>query len=297
LKSASFESVQLTNIQGVVDDIVSPAATLKINGVAKGASQELLKYYVDSPSGKSIEAISKKIEILGNAQLKINIDMPLNDTKETKLQGEVKLDRNQARINQRLDVQEISGDILFSEENIIGRNLRAQLLGGEVLIDNANKLPWQTSSDMKVSGKVDINQLIQALNTSSSSEVKKIQAQLNGLIAYDGKLAIRSKGYQLDLSLKLDQLNSQFPAPFNKKSGQALTGQFNLSNLSDSSDKATSGQLKLGKIIDAKFLSNANQKVRLGLGINAPRIHPTTRFFKHHCFRSAGCISLAELAR
>lgn len=278
LKSASFESVQLTNIQGVVDDIVSPAAILKINGVAKGASQELLKYYVDSPSGKSIEGISKKIEISGNSQLKINIEMPLNDTKETKLQGEVKLDRNQARINQRLDVQEISGDILFSEENIIGRNLRAQLLGGEVLIDNASKLPWQSSSDMKVSGKVDIDQLIQALNTSGSSEIKKIQAQLNGLIAYDGKLAIRSKGYQLDLGLKLDQLKSQFPAPFNKKSGQALTGQFNLSNLSENSDKATSGQLKVGKIIDTKFLSGANQKVRLGLGINAPGYIPQQGF-------------------
>ena len=278
LKRASFESVQLSDIQGVVDDVVSPTATLKINGVAKGSSQELLKYYVDSPSGKSIEAISKKIEISGNAQLKINIEMPLNDTKETKLQGEVKLDRNQAKINQRLTVQEISGDLLFSEENIIGRNLRAQLLGGELIIDNVNKLPWQSSSDMKVSGKVDINQLIQALNTSDSSEIKKIQAHLNGLLAYDGKLAIRSKGYQLDLGLKLDQLNSQFPAPFNKKSGQGLTGQFNLSNLSEDPDKPTSGQLKIGKIIDAKFVSGANQKFRLGLGINAPGYVPQKGF-------------------
>jgi uncharacterized protein (TIGR02099 family) len=278
LKKASFESVQLTDIEGVIENIVSPTATLKINGVAKGASQELLKYYVDSPSGKGIEAISKKIEISGNAQLKINIEMPLNDTKSTKLQGEVKLDRNQAKINQKLDVQQITGDILFSEENIIGRNLKAQLLGGELLIDNANKLPWQSSSDMKVSGKVDINQLIQALNTSDSSEVKKIRAQLNGSVSYDGKLAIRAKGYQLDLGLKFDQLSSQFPAPFNKKSGQGLTGQFNLSNLSETADKATSGQLKVGKIIDAKFLSSANQKVRLGLGINAPGYIPQQGF-------------------
>jgi len=278
LKRASFESVQLTDIEGVIDNIVSPASTLKINGVAKGSSQELLKYYVDSPSGKGIEAISKKIEISGNAQLKINIEMPLNDTKSTKLQGEVKLDRNQAKINQKLDVQQITGDILFSEESVIGRNLRAQLLGGELLIDNANKLPWQSSSDMKVSGKVDINQLIQALNTSDSSEIKKIQTHLNGLVSYDGKLAIRSKGYQLDLGLKLDQLSSQFPAPFNKKSGQGLTGQFNLSNLSESTDKATSGQLKVGKIIDAKFISGANQKLRLGLGINAPGYIPQKGF-------------------
>ena len=278
LKSASFESVQLSDIQGVIENIVSPTATLKINGVAKGSSQELLKYYVDSPSGKSIEAASKKIEISGNAQLKINIDMPLNDTKKTKLQGEVKLDRNQAKINQKLDVQEITGDILFSEENILGRNLRAQLLGGEVLIDNASKLPWQSSSDMKVSGKVDINQLIEALNTSDSSEIKKIQGQLNGLVAYDGKLAVRSQGYLLDLGLKLDQLNSLFPAPFNKKSGQALTGQFNLSNLSDGSDKATSGQFKVGKLIDAKFVFGDKQKLRLGVGINTPGYVPQKGF-------------------
>ncbi len=278
LKSASFESVQLTDIEGVIENIVSPSATLKINGIAKGSSEELLKYYVDSPSGKALQGISKNIEVSGNAQLKINIEMPLNDTKSTKLQGEVKLDRNQVKINQKIDVQQITGDILFSEENIIGRNLKAQLLGGELLIDNANKLPWQSSSEMKITGKVDINQLIQALNTSDSSEVKKIQAQLNGLVSYDGKLAIHSKGYQLDLGLKLDQLNSQFPAPFNKKSGQGLTGQFNLSNISDNSDKATSGQLKIGKIIDAKFLSSANQKVRVGLGINSPGYIPQQGF-------------------
>lgn len=278
LKNASFESVQLSDIAGVIDNIVSPAATLKINGIAKGATQELLKYYVDSPSGKSIEAIAKKIELTGNAQLKINVEMPINNSKETKLQGEVKLDRNQAKINQKLDVQQITGDILFSEENIIGRNLRAQLLGGEVLIDNANKLPWQSSSDMKVSGKVDINQLIQALNTSESADIKKAQIHLSGLVAYDGKLVIRSKGYQLDVGLKLDQLNSQFPAPFNKKSGQGLTGQLTLGNLSENSDKPTSGQLKVGKLIDAKFVSSANQKPRLGVGINAPGFVPQKGF-------------------
>jgi uncharacterized protein YhdP len=175
-------------------------------------------------------------------------------------------------------VQQISGDILFSEENIIGRNFKAQLLGGELLIDNASKLPWQSSSDMKVSGKVDINQLIQALNNSDSSQIKKIQAQLNGLVSYDGKLIIRSKGYDIDLNLKLDQLNSQFPAPFNKKSGQSLAGQFNLTNLSDNPDKPTSGQLKVGKIIDAKFTSSANQKLSLGVGINAPGYVPQKGF-------------------
>jgi uncharacterized protein YhdP len=148
----------------------------------------------------------------------------------------------------------------------------------QVLIDNANKLPWQSSSDMKVSGKADINQLIQALNTSDSSEIKKIQRQLNGLVSYDGKLAIRSKGYQLDLGLKLDQLNSQFPAPFNKKSGQGLTGQFTLSNLSENSDKSTLGQIKVGKIIDAKFNFGDQQKLRLGIGINAPGYVPQTGF-------------------
>jgi uncharacterized protein YhdP len=131
---------------------------------------------------------------------------------------------------------------------------------------------------MKVSGKVDINQLIQALNTSDSSEIKKIQAQLNGSVSYDGKLAIGSKGYQLDLGLKLDHLNSRFPAPFNKKSGQSLVGQFTLSNLSENSDRSTSGQLKVGKIIDAKFISGASQKLRLGIGINAPGYVPQNGF-------------------
>ena len=278
LKSADFESVQLSKIDGYVDDITSRQSILKINGTAQGSTTDLIQYYIKSPSGQHAQTWAKKIQVNGDAQLKINIEMPLHETLKTKLQGEVSFKNNQATINESLEVKNINGDLLFSEENIVGRNLKADLLGGNIVIDSGNKLPWQSSSDMKVSGKADIKNLISALNNSNTQTIKVLQEQLTGDVAYDGKLALQSAGYQLDLDLKLNQLTSSLPAPFNKKAGDNLAGQLSLQNKNTSPPKSHLGQIKLGKLMDAQFVLGPQNSLRLGLGINTPGVIPEKGF-------------------
>ncbi len=278
LKSADFESIQLSNIDGLVDDISSRQSVLKINGTALGSTVDLIQYYIKSPSGLHAQNLAKKIQVNGNAQLKINIEMPLHETSKTKLQGEVTLKNNQATISDSLEIKNINGDLLFSEENIVGRNLKADLLGGHVSIDSGNKLPWQSSSDMKVVGKAEIKNLIAALNQSNSQNIKVVQEQLAGDVAYEGKLALQSAGYRLNLDLKLNQLSSSLPAPFNKKVGATLDGQMSLQNINTAPTKSHHGQLKLGKLIDAQFILGPQDNMRLGLGINTVGVVPEKGF-------------------
>ena len=271
---AVFESVNLKDIHGSILNVVSPNAVLKINGEASGSSEDLLKYYIQSPPGLKLQKTAEQINLTGNGKLKINIDLPLANTAKTTIQGSVYLEKNQATINKTLDVRDITGEILFSEDNVLGKNLKANLLGGNITFESGSNLPWKNSDGMKVHGQVKIQQLIDALNTNSDEQVKTLQQQLDGLASYDGSLAITSGGYKLDLGLQLKDMSSSIPAPFNKKLGETLSGKLTLNNTKETNSE-TVGQLKISKLIDANFVFKDKSDLRLGIGINTPGYVPS----------------------
>ena len=108
----------------------------------------------------------------------------------------------------------------------------------------------------------------------ADEQVKTLQQQLDGVAAYDGSLSITSSGYKLDLGLQLKDMSSNFPAPFNKKLGEALTGKLTLNN-SKETNSETVGQLKISKLIDANFVFKDKSDLRLGIGINTPGYVPS----------------------
>ncbi len=273
---ALFESVELSDIHGSILDVTNPQSHLKINGRAAGLSQDLLKYYLQSPSGQHLKYLSDKLNIAGSSKLKIDIDMPLADVNKTSIKGEVSLLSNTATFNKQIEVKDISGDILFSEESVSAKNLKAKTLGGDIAINNTSSLPWANQPSMKVQGKLQVDQLIQVINPEAPDELlKNIYSQVDGSINYDGKLLITASGYKLQLGIQLNQFSANFPAPFNKKAGQALNGEFELSNLAKNENQAHLGLLKIGKLIDAPFAIDKNNQLKAGLGINTPGTIPS----------------------
>lgn len=268
-KNALFESVQLSNVQGKVTDIANKQAVLKISGNASGLTQDLLNYYLFSPSGQNLKASFNDIVISGKSDLKIDIALPLADTNKTAIKGELTLQNNSANYDNRIDITDITGGILFSEENISARNLKAKALGGNLLINNSSNLLSPENPSMKVKGDIQVSQLLNALAPQGSDKsLKDIYSQVNGSIDYDGNLLISGGGYKINLGLQLKQLSSLLPAPFNKKNGASLNGEFNLDNLNKDANTKHIGLLKIGKLIDAPFAIDANNNLRANLGIN-----------------------------
>lgn len=268
-KNALFESVQLSNVQGKVSDIANKQAVLKISGNASGLTQDLLNYYLFSPSGQNLKASFNDIVISGKSDLKIDIALPLADTNKTAIKGELTLQNNSANYDKRIDITDITGGILFSEENISARNLKAKALGGNLLINNSSNLLSPENPSMKVKGDIQVSQLLNALAPQGSDKsLKDIYSQVNGSIDYDGELLISGGGYKINLGLQLKQLSSLLPAPFNKKNGASLNGEFNLDNLNKDANTKHIGLLKIGKLIDAPFAIDANNNLRANLGIN-----------------------------
>ena len=274
-KSASFESVQLQNIHGSIQNIVDRKAVLNINGEASGSSEDLLKYYIQSPPGLKLQKAAEQINLAGNGKLKINIELPLSNTAKTTIQGSVALDKNQAIFNKNIEIKEITGEIFFSEERILGKNLKANLLGGNISVESGSNLPWKSSEGMRVHGSVKVNQLIDLLNNNANEQVKLLQQHVDGTASYDGTLGITSNGYKLDLGLQLKDFSSNFPAPFNKKLGEVLPGKLLINKHAVETNSEIIGQLKIGKLIDANFALKEISDLRMGIGINATGYVPS----------------------
>ena len=127
-EGGEFESVKLTDIKGKVDDVTSNQASLSIRGVAQGQAQDLLDYYLMSPSAGRLSAINDQLKITGQGKLNIALNIPLNASENTRIEGEISLPANTINYGTRVAIKEVSGNIFFSEEKIIAKNLRGEAL-------------------------------------------------------------------------------------------------------------------------------------------------------------------------
>lgn len=272
-EQGSFESVKLTQVSGKVIDVTSKQATLLIRGLAQGHAQDLLNYYLASPSAGKLSAINEKLKLSGDAKLNLALHLPLNNSVNTTIEGEITLAGNDLKYGTHTELKEVNGNIFFSEEKIIARNLKAQWLGGNIQINSATQLPWQKLSYMNVSGSANFTDAI-AL-TGSDNTNSALLKQIDGRFDYSGKLSAGAKGYDLNLDLKIDPMSSQLPAPFNKKAGQSMSAQFLLSGTNKDTTFEHTGYLKIGKLLEIKFAANQQQDLRVAYGINTVAMLPT----------------------
>ena len=276
IKEATYESVQLKKIKGVITDIAHKNATLLIDGEAEGLAKDLLYYYASSPSGKKVTDNWDKIKPEGHAKLKLQLEMPLENVNSSKIHGEIALNKNAVNINNQVEIKDISGEILFSEEKIIAKNFKAQTLGGSITIDTPNQLPWQSQNDMHVAGQAKIDALIELFNDGQKNGLHALLAkQFDGQFKYDGKLAITNNGYKLNLGLQLNEFGSQLPAPLYKKSGEHMAGQFSLENNAANGKREHLGIFKIDKLLETKFIYKDASPLRISLGINSSVNMPT----------------------
>mgnify|MGYP006266599799 CR=1 FL=1 len=279
IKEATYESVQLRKIKGYVADIVSHNATITIEGQAEGLAKDLLTYYANSPSGKKVTDNWEKIKPEGQAKLNLKLEIPLQNVDQSKIHGEISLSKNSVNINNQIDIKDISGDILFSEEKILAKNLKAQALGGTITITTPSQLPWQSQNDMRVIGNAKIDALTELLNDGNKDSLGfALAKQFEGQVNYDGKLSITNNGYKINLGLQLNDLASQLPAPLNKKSGSSMNGQLLMENISTNGKTEHVGTVKIEKLLETKFAYKAPSSSRISLGINAPANLPTQGF-------------------
>ena len=119
-----------------IDDLAH--ARLDIDGQATGTLADMLRFLRDSPLSEGRREALDVTRVSGDAQLQLAIRLPLSKTVPGALtvDGRVHLPDNRLDLlDWELALEQIKGDLHFTQSGMDGRDLRARLMGVPVKVD------------------------------------------------------------------------------------------------------------------------------------------------------------------
>lgn len=81
----------LSKVNGVIDDLAADDPALKIEGQGRGPLEDLLRYLEASPIAPWTDHMLSQAQGKGQANVSLSLDIPLNRTHESSVQGQVNL--------------------------------------------------------------------------------------------------------------------------------------------------------------------------------------------------------------
>ena len=132
-------------------------AELLIDIKAKGATTDTMQYVINSPILPKAKSLINSSRLSGKVDVDIKLNIPLDEEikkkKSLSYSGRASLsDASLYMLDDKLDIEKISGDILFSEKKISSNKLLANIFDEKVKVSVSS-----TKKNIKVSAKGKIN--------------------------------------------------------------------------------------------------------------------------------------------
>jgi uncharacterized protein YhdP len=90
---------ELGNVEGRIDNLGAPDPQLKISGQGEGPLQDVLSYLAASPLSSRLGSVLTKAQAQGRGALQLALDIPLNRSADTRINGEVNIkDKDRATL-------------------------------------------------------------------------------------------------------------------------------------------------------------------------------------------------------
>ncbi|HVQ05513.1 MAG TPA: YhdP family protein [Burkholderiaceae bacterium] len=269
-----------TELRGVAVQVKDFAhePVVEIDGQARGALGDMLRYVSTTPVGELIGGALTQTQVTGNADLRLALQLPLGHSDHTTLKGSVQLSGNDVRL--RPDVPLLAnarGRVDFTQKGVqvVGANARA--LGGDLAFDGG------TSPDGALrftgQGTVTADGLRRATELGAAA---KLAASVQGQAAYRLQLGFNKGQPEFLLTSNLAGLALNLPAPLNKPAEATWPLRVQSTPQADAigNNAMPRDQLRieLGSVVQANYLRElgaAGPRVLRGaIGINTPAPPP-----------------------
>ena len=210
-RSGRMGKVRLSDVTTRISDYNAPV--LKINGRALGAAHDMLGVVEASPVGPGLVAMTRGLEIDGNAELDLGLNVPLADASLTTVTGHLELPGNDVRLDHSLaDLTGLHGSLNFDERSLRQADLRASALGGPIRIQARSTEPGRT--------------LVEATGSFDAAGIRRVvdnalTRRIEGGTDYRAIVDIGAQDLTLQFDSDLVGLISSLPAPFAKEAAEA----------------------------------------------------------------------------
>jgi uncharacterized protein (TIGR02099 family) len=209
---------ELSGVNGGIKDL-HHGRVLQLDGSGRGAGAELLRFVRSSPLDEWLGHALSTTSALGPVALKLGITIPLDDTPQTTVKGQLQLGGVDLKLRPELPaLGSVRGRIDFDQSRLQLAGVTARLLGGDAGIEGGS----QPGGGLRfaVQGQATADGLRRATELGA---VARMAQAASGQAAYRFQLAIPKDGQsELSVTSNLQGLALDLPAPGRKEADAVL---------------------------------------------------------------------------
>jgi uncharacterized protein (TIGR02099 family) len=247
---ARIYGAALSQVKAVIPDLLDHDELLRVDGRANGPVQDFVRFANTSPVGGRLRGFTDSLVGSGPMKLALSLQVPLRRSHDTTVAGRLTFqgDVLQPAGLPRLD--QVRGDIDFTQDSLSAKNIAAQFLGGPLRVDAQTR-----------SGQVQVLAQGRATATGLTSWLGAAwKDRVSGQAAWRGQIDLVPAGQRIRIASDLIGLGSSLPAPLEKAAAQPLP-------LVVTSQPLTDGQLhevNLGNTVSSVWRDTAEERLDRG---------------------------------
>ncbi|MCV2370348.1 YhdP family protein [Roseateles oligotrophus] len=214
---AKIFAYELTGIKGGIKDLLLKHR-LEIEGQGSGPGADLLQFVRQSPVNEASGGLLAAATAGGTANLRLSLNLPLNDLDKSVVKGAVQLLGGDLRLRPDLPLQtQTRGSVEFDRQGVKLQGVQARALGGELAVEGG------TQADGGLRFTVTGVATAEALRRMPElGSVAKLAQVASGQASYRLQIGMLQGQADFSLTSSLLGLGLDLPAPLHKDAATAL---------------------------------------------------------------------------
>lgn len=241
--SATTAGNALHKVSAIFPDLGAQDLVLQVYGEADGEIAKALEYIHNSPVRSLLGGFTDAATARGNGALNLLLHIPLRGGKPLRLNGSYRFNGGDIDLGGAIPLlQQVQGELLFTEATLNSRNLTTRTLGGPAVI------AVRSGADKTIEVTASGNSNMDVLRGFSSLPLLRY---LHGGSPWELQAKVQDGLANVAFSSSLAGLTSDLPAPFNKRADEKSRLQFKLTGLNERQGELS---LQYGNLLDARLM-------------------------------------------
>ncbi|MBX3653852.1 MAG: TIGR02099 family protein [Ramlibacter sp.] len=284
-KLTGAPGLQVTRAEALIPDLAH-STTVVVSADVRGPLSEALAVVNASPLSALMGHALDKTTASGNAEVRLNLTLPVNTIDRSRVQGSVTLAGNDLQITPDSPVlSRARGSVLFSETGFSLVGTQARALGGDLRLEGGSRPSAGPSEPASVQFRAQGAMTAEGLRQASElGFVSRLAQSMQGSATYTAALGFRRGVPELSIASSLQGLAVNLPPPLNKGADTALPLRYDSALLAESlapgaalGDQVVLGLGRIASVSYVRDLSAPVARVRrgaIGVGLAAGEAAP-----------------------
>lgn len=249
-RRARIYGVALAPVRAVIPDLLHHEEQLHIEGEANGPLQDFIRFANFSPVAERLRGFTDALTGAGSARLGLKLHIPLRHSRDTTVSGRLSFLNDTLFPTGLPRVDQVRGDIEFTQDSLAAPNITARFLGGPLTVDTLTQ-----------------NGLVRILargRATASGMAPWLGApwdkRLSGQTAWRGQVDLLATGAHVRVESDLMGLASNLPAPLAKAADQPMS----LAVTSQPREGGQQHEILLGSTVGAAWQQGADDRFARG---------------------------------